>query len=250
MTPAMKRACSVEAATRSVLVSAFRFACGAALLGGVLCASAGPAIAQERTPIQPPQPTVPEIFTIEGQFVRVAYNNEGYVTLGYRAANYSMGQEWMLLEVGVTIRKGVKSQTLTREAFSLKTPDGKTLPMATQTEYGAADLRGIQMYADASRDSINYFPAGVTRPCRIGFFSDLDKKTLSFDKVELNSLNGCLGRIYFKVPGGIQVGQHWLVVQFAESIVEVPFRILTKEEEKEFRKTWEDIKKEHEESLK
>jgi hypothetical protein len=30
----------------------------------------------------------------------------------------------------------------------------------------------------------------------------------------------------------------------------VPFRILTKEEEKEFRKTWEDLKEEHDESMK
>ena len=33
-----------------------------------------------------PQPTVPEIFTLTGAFVRVAYNNEGYVILGYQVA--------------------------------------------------------------------------------------------------------------------------------------------------------------------
>lgn len=33
--------------------------------------------------IQLPQPGVPEIFTMEGKFVRAAYNLEGYVILGY-----------------------------------------------------------------------------------------------------------------------------------------------------------------------
>jgi hypothetical protein len=59
-----------------------------------------------------------------------------------------------------------------------------------------------------------------------------------------------VGRIYFHVPGGIKVGQHWLLVNFGESEVQVPFRILTKEEEKQFNDSWEDIKKAHEESYK
>ena len=37
--------------------------------------------------VQMPKPGVPEIFTIQGQYVRVAYNSEGYSSLGYRVAN-------------------------------------------------------------------------------------------------------------------------------------------------------------------
>ena len=47
--------------------------------------------------IKKPEPTVPEIFTLTGEFVRIAYNNEGYVTLGYRVANDSVAEDWMLL---------------------------------------------------------------------------------------------------------------------------------------------------------
>ena len=43
--------------------------------------------AQQQRPVQIPNPGVPEIMTIEGEYVRVAYNNEGYVSLGYRVAN-------------------------------------------------------------------------------------------------------------------------------------------------------------------
>jgi hypothetical protein len=56
--------------------------------------------------------------------------------------------------------------------------------------------------------------------------------------------------VFFHVPGGIKVGQHWLNVNFGGSRVEVPFRILTKEEAKQFEKSWDDIKKAHEASYK
>ena len=112
------------------------------------------------------------------------------------------------------------------------------------------DLRGLQLQADGSRDTISYFPADIVRRCALSFFADLEKRNLAYDQVELNSMTGCLGRIYFHVPGGIKTGQHWLKVKFAESEVQVPFRILTKEEEKEFRKTWEDLKEEHDAATK
>jgi len=45
-------------------------------------------------------------------------------------------------------------------------------------------------------------------------------------------------------------GQYYLNVKFKESVVQVPFRIFTEEEGKEFKKNWKDIKKEHEAELK
>ena len=63
----------------------------------------GDAQAQAKPTVQLPQPGVRQIMTMEGKFVRAAYNNEGYVILGYQATNRSIGDEWMLLEVGMTI---------------------------------------------------------------------------------------------------------------------------------------------------
>ena len=37
----------------------------------------------------------------------------------------------MLLEIGVHLRDGVPDYTLKRDALSLETPDGKTLPLPT-----------------------------------------------------------------------------------------------------------------------
>ena len=202
--------------------------------------------------IKVPEPGVPELFTLEGQFVRVAYNNEGYVTLGYRMANRTVGEDWMLLEMGATVRRGVGDQALKRGSLSLDTPDHRNLPLASQEDYTGANLRSLGLRTTTiPKDNISYFPPDAREPCRIGFFADTaSTRAMAYDQVDLSSRRGCLGRIYFHVPGGIQYGQHWLNVQFEKSLVRVPFRILTEEEEQELSKSWKDIKKEHEKTFK
>jgi hypothetical protein len=66
---------------------------------------------------------------------------------------------------------------------------------------------------------------------------------MSGDKVELSTSRACLGRLYFQVPGGFTYGQHWLNVKFAQRVPRVPFRNLTKGEDKLLDKNYMDIKK-------
>jgi hypothetical protein len=193
---------------------------------------AGDTSTQDKPKVQIPKPEVPEVMTIEGKFVRAAYNREGYVILGYQASNRSIGEEWLLLEVGMTVLDDVPDYKLTRDALSLDTPDGKTLPLPSVVEHRDGNTRALQQRANVQRDSINYFPVMASRPCRIGFFSELDSRAMAYDEVELSNTRACLGRLFFKVPGGITYGQYWLNVKFAKSLVRVPFRILTKDEEK------------------
>jgi hypothetical protein len=188
-----------------------------------------------------------------GEFVRVAYNNTGFVTLGYRMVQEEIGEKWVMLEVGVTLRRGAKNLKLKREHLSIKTPYGATIPLATQKQFAEAGyLQALQMRARVMRDSINYFPVDASRPCAIQFFAQLGGAgpQLAYDEVELSSDRGCLGRLYFPVSDGIKVGQYWLNVSFGDSEVQVPFRTMTKEEEQQFRKSWDDIKKQHDASLK
>ena len=216
-----------------------------------LCALAAPAVqTQDKPTIKIPEPGVPQIMTIEGNFVRAAYNNEGYVILGYQVANRSIGDEWMMLEIGATIMQGVKNQTMTREDISLETPDGKTLPLPTIPEYRETDTRALQNRAKVQRDSINYFPPMASQACRIGFFSDVGSPAMSYEQVELSYTRACLGRLFFKIPGGIAYGQHWLNVKFDGSLVRVPFKILTKEEEKLLSKNYKDIRKQVQDAFK
>ena len=206
---------------------------------------------QEQKPqVKIPQAGVPQVMTIEGLFVRAAYNNEGYAIIGYKTANMSVGDEWLLLEMGATLRDGVPNYALKRDALSLDTPDGTKVPLASVEDYRKANLAALDNRAKVARDSINYFPPNAVQACRIGFFSELSSPAMSWSEVELSSKRGCLGRIYFKVPGGIKYGQHWLNVQFEKSLVRVPFRILTKDEEKLASKNYKDIRKQVQEAFK
>ena len=207
----------------------------------------------QQLPVQIPQPGVPQIITMEGKFVRAWYNNEGYVILGYQASNRSIGTEWMMLEVGMALLDDVPDYTLKREGLSLETPDGKTIPLATipqQREGNQEAIRQIQQRAKVQRDSINYFPVGASRPCAMGFFPDLGSRALPQDYVDLSDDRACIGRLYFQIPGGIAYGQHWLNVKFANSLVRVPFRILTEDEEKFLGKNYKSIEKQVKEAFK
>ena len=79
----------------------------------------------EKPKVQIPQPGVPQIMTLEGRYVRAAYNNEGYAILGYKLVNLSVGEEWMLLEVGVALRDGMPDYSLTRESFRSRRPTAR-----------------------------------------------------------------------------------------------------------------------------
>ena len=206
--------------------------------------------AQEPFKVKIPEPGVPQIMTMEGKFVRAAYNNEGYVIIGYQLVNRSIGEEWMLLEFGATVLDNTPSYDLKRDALSLETPDGKTIPLPTVSEHREGDTRALQNRERVQRDSINYFPPSATRACALTFFPDLTSRALPVDEVELSNQRACLGRLYFKVPGGIAYGQHWLNVKFAKSLVRVPFRILTKEEEKLMDKNYKSISKQVKDAFK
>jgi hypothetical protein len=210
----------------------------------------GTAQSQEKPTVQLPQPGVPQITTLEGKFIRVAYNNEGYVILGYQASNRSIGDDWMLLEVGMTVLDKTPDYRLTRAAISLDTPDGKTLPLPSVTEQREGNPSAIQQRANVQRDKINYFPTSAHRPCALLFFPDLGARALPYDEVDLSSDRACVGRLYFKIPGGIAYGQYWLNVKFQNEPVRVPFRILTADEEKFLSKNYKSIEKQVKDAFK
>ena len=199
---------------------------------------------QQQPAPQIPQPGVPEIMTLEGKFVRVAYNNEGYVILGYQIANRTVGDEWVMLDVGLTLMERVPNYRLKREAISLDTPDG-TLPLPSIEQYrqNESKVQPLQNRLKVQRDSIDYFPPWTHGVNRLGFFADLGSRALPWNEAEVTNNRACMGQLYFHVPGGTKYGQYWLNVKFAESVVRVPFRLFTKEEEQKLSKNYGNIKK-------
>ena len=75
-------------------------------------------------------------------------------------------------------------------------------------------------------------------------------RAAAVDEIDLTDTRACLGRLFFHIPGGIAYGQHWLNVKFEKSLIRVPFRILTEEEEKLLSKNYKAISKQVEEAFK
>src|SRR6186713_404742 len=119
-----------------------------------LCAPIAPTNVQAQAPtVQIPKPGVPQIMTMEGKFVRAAYNNEGYVILGYQLANRSIGEEWLLLEVGMTVLDRTPNYTIRPADFSLTIPGGQSIPLPSVEEYRKADTRALKNRERVQRDS-------------------------------------------------------------------------------------------------
>lgn len=203
----------------------------------------GWAFAEEQTPAQ-----AGEQVGVEGTFVRVAANDEGWVVLGYRIANESVGKNVMLLDIGLAVMKGTKPHKITRDDIKLVTPKQEVLSLPTQREY--EEIRGsvVPLVQRDARmgDSINYFPPGANEPCSIQFFAEQagPRPMLAYDEVELTNNRACVGRVYFEIPDGIQYGLYNLDVKFADSIVKVPMEIMTEEQAKEFETKWKEALKE------
>lgn len=220
-----------------------RFRMGLGVVAALLVVGlAGQVAGEEQTSAAKAPEQAGEQVWVEGTYVRVAANNEGWVVVGYRIANESVGQEYMVLDVGLTVVKGTEAQNITRDDLKLVTPDHKVISLPTQEEYEKVHGKILPLVKRDARagDSIGFFPSHGMKACSIEFFTEpgAPRVRLSYDEVLLSSNSACTGRVYFEVPGGIQHGLYNFDVKFANSIVKVPIQIMTKDEAKQFTKEW------------
>ena len=159
-----------------------------------------------------------------GQYVLRQFGPELWTVLGYRFANSQIGDEWMILEVGLSSPDG-QVATVRREDVFLRAPGGQRLSVPSQKEFGEAygSLRPVISKANIDRDPLEYFPPS-RRECSIQFFVE-PGQGVSFDEVSLNHQRGCFGRFFFYVPGGIQQGRWVFAIDQPESEIRIPFEL-------------------------
>jgi hypothetical protein len=157
-----------------------------------------------------------------GEYVLKQFGPELWAVLGYRFANSQIGDEWMILEVGLSSPNGQTARVV-RENIFLRTPDGTNVPLATQEEFNAVwgSLRSVIAKADVNRDPLDYFPPSRVQ-CPIQFFVAPGQGVV-FDEVTLSDRRGCYGRLYFDISGGIQPGRWVLGIDLPESEIRIPF---------------------------
>ena len=129
-------------------------------IGVAAMAAVGHAEKQQPPTVQIPNPGTPQIMTLESQYVRVAYNNEAYAILGYKVAQYSVGDEWMMLDLGMTVMEKTPTYRLKREHLTLTLPDESSLPLPSVPEYreNESKVQAAQQRWKVQKESIDYFP--------------------------------------------------------------------------------------------
>ena len=140
-------------------------------------------------------------------------------------AERDLAQEWLVLALQIRATSGVGIVSIERSAISVRTPDGRRLPLISQddfrTHYG-------EFYVSVRRALLATPPEAPwdrsLRRCDSWF---LVPPTTGFatDEVFLDSFEYCFGPLVFRVSGGIQPGRWRLVIDLEESRVDVPFEV-------------------------
>lgn len=159
-----------------------------------------------------------------GDYVLRQFGPQLWTVLGYRFASTQVGEEWMVLDVGLSSPNG-QSARVTRDAVFLRSPSGDRIPLATQTEFNEAygSLRPVIAKSNVNSDPLDYFPPSRIE-CSIQFFVT-PGGGVAFDEVTVSDIRGCFGKLFFEVPGGIQPGRWTLGIDLPESEIRIPFEI-------------------------
>jgi hypothetical protein len=143
--------------------------------------------------------------------------------VSYRFASLNEGSDWLFLDVALSGNTRT-SVEVKRDKVFVRTPDGQTVPLATQTEFGQAytQLAAALARADVAREPLDYFPA--RRPKGLDFLV-APGSGISLESVWVNDLDVAVGRLAFFLPSGVQNGPYELGIDLTESKVRIPFRL-------------------------
>ncbi len=153
----------------------------------------------------------------------VVYNGPQVdVALSYRFAKLNPTGRWLLLDTAMTA--AANTIEVPRTAIAVRTPDGTVVPLATQQEFGNdyPQLASMIARANTSREPLNYLIPQRYR--RIGYFAERGHG-LAFPSVWLDQRHNAYGRLFFKLPDGIQKGNYELLINLPQSQVAIPFAI-------------------------
>ncbi len=159
-----------------------------------------------------------------GKYLLRQKGPELWTVLGFKFASQSIGKDWLILEVSFTTPIGVTA-TVDRDDVWVKTPDGTKIPASTQTLFAEdfGRLRSTITQANVVRDPMDYWPPS-REACAVQFFVP-PGAGVAYDTVSLNERRACEGKLFFKVPGGIDPGRWTFGVDLEESTVRIPFNL-------------------------
>ncbi len=143
------------------------------------------------------------------------------MVVSYRFSENHPNGNWLLLDTAMTSYKPIG---IPRTAFAVRTPSGEVVPLATQHEFAVGYSEAGW---DATIDRAFMEPMGYLPPLRvrqIRFFAERGVG-LAFDIAYLDAFHNSFGRLFFKIPGGLQRGRYELLINLPENPVMIPFTI-------------------------
>ena|SRR5688500_7328214 len=146
------------------------------------------------------------------------------VVAAYNYSQRNHDSRWLYIQAGLTTHD---ETIFKREAIALRTPDGRTIPLATQREVGEDTKRIEQLLQNAttvSHDIPSYFPQTYRT-------EDMQLFRLPFGRVVHDEFivdrdRLAIGPLFFESPTGAwENGTYALVVRHGKGSVELPITL-------------------------
>ncbi len=144
------------------------------------------------------------------------------LALSYRFAKLNPTGDWLLLDTSMAAAS--EPIEVPRIAFAVRTPTGEVVPLASQKSLGNdyGHLASAIARANVTREPLGYL---IPRRVRsLGLFAEYGPG-LAFPSVWLDSWHNTYGRLFFRLPDGVQKGNYELLINLPESKVVIPFTI-------------------------
>lgn len=147
-----------------------------------------------------------------------------HVVAAYNYSQRNHATPWLYLEAGVTTSDDTK---IRREDISLRTPQGQTIPLATQKQVGDDTKhveRLLQNAKSVSHDVASYFRSHT-------YVEDMQLFRLPFDRIVHDEFVVgrdflTVGPFFFESPSGAwENGVYTLVVRHKNGVAEMPITL-------------------------
>jgi hypothetical protein len=172
-----------------------------------------------------PNPITEPVIDQPGRFIVRYRDSVIEVVLDTKFAANSLGDEWLILNAAMSGMTG-GATTVERDLVSLRSPDGRTIPMPTYREFNAAynDLASAARRAALASDPLD-FTRGGRRDCLIDFFPLPGSGRAAKTALHVTKNQLCVGMLFFPVRNGVQPGNWRLIIEFEETEAVVPFTL-------------------------
>jgi len=186
----------------------------ALLAGALACLAAGGAAAQAEFP-----------FTRGLGRAAVQYRNDDmHVVAAYYYSQQNHDSRWLLIQAAVST---TRLTTIRRDAFMLRTPAGREIPLASQTRVGE-DVQRIRLLlqnAATQRHNVTSYFNQRDRTTSMRFFT-LPFGGVVHDEFVVDSHQVAVGDLFFEAPTGRwEDGTYALVVRHEDGQAEVPIEL-------------------------